>query len=161
MELVNDIIKNPSGWDSLDNYMGETEFGEWRCLLTQNRDSGTVTRSNFISAMNELDGEDSLNVKILRFGHWACGWWEMIAVKHNTREHLEALDIEKRMKDYPVVNEDHLSELEWNETQDYWNDLSLREKVDLCKEHNISIFSARLSYIPDNDTGTLYEYLRG
>ena len=82
MELVNDIIKNPSGLDSLDNYMGETEFGEWRCLLTQNRDSDTLTRSNFISAMNELGGEDSYNVKILRFGHWACGWWEMIAVKH-------------------------------------------------------------------------------
>ena len=159
MNSVNEVIKNPSGWDSLDNYVGQTEFGDWRCLLTQNRDSDTITRSNFISAMEELDGYDSHNVEILRFGHWACGWWELIAVKADSREHLEALDIEKRLKDYPVVNEEHLCELEFNEASDYWASCSIQERINYCKEHDISIFSSRYKYLPQDDNGSLLEAL--
>ena len=158
MQLVNETIKNPSGWDSSSNYMGQTEFSNFYTLITQNRDSDTVTRSNFISALVVLGGE-SENVEIHRFGHWACGWWELIAVKADSREHLEALDIEKRLKDYPVVNEEHLCELEFNEASDYWASCSIQERIDYCKEHDISIFSSRYKYLPQDDNGSLLDAL--
>ena len=158
MQLVNETINNPSGWDSSSNYMGQTEFNNFYTLITQNRDSNTVTRSNFISALEVLGGE-SENVEIHRFGHWACGWWELIAVKKGTKEFKKAEKIESDLADYPVVNEEHLSELEFNEASDYWASCSIQERIDYCKEHDISIFSSRYKYLPQDDNGSLLDAL--
>ena len=152
-------VENPSGFDSFSNYMGETNFKNFYGLITQNRDSGTVTRSNFISALELLGGECD-TVKVHRFGHWACGYWEIIAVKKDTKQFKIAEKIEKDLMNYPVVNEEHLSELEWNEAHDYWVSLSIQEKMEYCKKHNISIFSARYDYLPINDNGSLFDDLR-
>ena len=159
MKPLIEHVKNPSGFDSFSNYMGETNFQNFYGLITQNRDSGTVTRSNFISALELLGGESD-TVQVHRFGHWACGWWEIIAVKKDTKQFKIAEKIEKDLMNYPVVNEEHLSELEWNEAHDYWVSLSMQEKNELCKEHKISIFSARYDYLPINDNGSLFEDLR-
>ena len=158
MQLVNETINNPSGWDSSSNFMGQTEFNNFYTLITQNRDSNTVTRSNFISALEVLGGE-SENVVIHRFGHWACGWWKLIAVKKGTKEFKKAEQIESDLADYPVVNEEHLCELEFNEASDYWASCSIQERIDYCKEHDISIFSSRYKYLPQDDNGSLLDAL--
>lgn len=135
MKPLLEIVSRPSGFDSLSNYAGETEFGDFQSLLTQNRDSGCLIRSNFRSALNKLGGE-SENVIIHRFGHWACGWWESLAVKVGTPEYAIAEQIEARLEDYPVVDEDDFSELENDEANDIWRDCySPNERVEYIRKH--------------------------
>ena len=154
MKTLNEMIKNPSG---LDNYIGESNFPDFYVVLCQNRDSDRLTRSNFTSALEILNGENN-DIIIHRFGHWACGWWEALTVKKDTKKYEISLNIEKNLTDYPVLDEDHYYTLEWDEALDYWNSLLLQEKIELCKEYNQSIFSARYSHIPENDR--LEEYLK-
>jgi hypothetical protein len=158
MQSLNTVIANPSGLDSLSNYIGESDIPGFDCLLTQNRDSDALTRSNFISALEMLGGESD-NVQIFRFGHWACGWWEALTVKRDTPEYKIALDIESGLEDYPVVNEAHWSELEFNEACDYWASMGVRERFELCKRFGISPFASRREYLPQDENGSLLDYL--
>lgn len=135
MKTLKDVVKNPSGWDSFANYIGPTEFGEFDCLLTQNRDSDVLQRSNFKSALKKLGGEGD-NVEIHRFGHWACGWWEVLAVKRGTPQHAIALQIEEKMEDYPVVDDEDFSREEQDEAELVWRDCySDRDRIEYIREH--------------------------
>lgn len=80
MRTLRAVVERPSAIDSYANYMGERPEPEWYCLLTQTRDSGCLERSNFAVALEQLGGEGE-NVTIERYGHWACGWWEALAVR--------------------------------------------------------------------------------
>lgn len=152
LEKLENVVKSPSSFDSWSNYMGQTEFPSLYAVLTQNRDSDCLTRSNFTSALKMLGGESD-NVHIYRFGHWACGWWEVIAVKKNTPEYAIAEKILDDLSDYPVVDEDHYSELQFNEQNEFWSSLPLSERVDICRENGISIFSARSEIMPCRESG--------
>ena len=121
MKSLTQVVEHPSGFDSRANYIGQSDFPEWDCLLTQNRDSDCLTRSNFRSALKELGGECEA-VQIHRFNHWACCWWEVLAVRQGTDEHKIAMQIESRISDYPVVDEQDFSELETSEANDAWRD---------------------------------------
>src|ERR1051326_6372873 len=150
MKPLDEVVAQPSAFDSLRNYIGETEFPDLDCLLTQNRDSNSLTRSNFESALKKLGGESD-NVEVFRFGHWACGWWEALAVKRGTPEHKIAEDIAAKLEDYPVVAELHWSELEWEEASDYWASLRVSERFELCKRFDITLFAARHDYLPQDN----------
>lgn len=119
MNTLQNIVCNPSGWDSMDNYVGETEFGSLEVLMTRTRDSDLLTESNWTSALEMLGGEGG-NVVIHRFGHWACGWWEALCVQPDTDQHVIALDIEKRLAGYPVLDEEDWSERENDAAQKIW-----------------------------------------
>ena len=121
MEPLLETIANPSGFDSLENYMGETEFGPLHTLLTRNRESDTLTESNWVCALEMLGGE-SESVVIHRFGHWACGWYEVLAVAKGSPAFAIAEDIEKQIEAYPVLNEDHWSQAEQTEADRVWSD---------------------------------------
>jgi hypothetical protein len=121
MKKLIETVSNPSGFDSLDNYVGETDFGQLYSLLTRNRESDTLTKSNWICALELLGGE-SESVVIHRFGHWACGWYEVLAVAKGTPEFAIAEDIEKQLDEHPVLNEEHWSESETIEADRVWSD---------------------------------------
>ncbi len=61
--------------------------------------------------------------------------------------------------DYPVVDEDDWSMLEYDEACEYWERMSVRERADYCERAGISIFAARRHYLPQDDRGALYELL--
>ena len=86
-------------------------------LLTQNRDSEAYERSNFRTAVEILGGEGD-NVHIDRFGHWACGWVETLSIRRDTTEYKTAEDIERKLADYPILDESDASDLEYQENTD-------------------------------------------
>lgn len=147
-------------WTHPDSYAGEV----WPCyyvFLSQHRDSDCLTRSNFIRGL-ELIGGESETVQVVREGHWAVGWVEWIAIHQDDEAALKIADeIAAALQDYPVADESHFSEMEWNEAQDYWASMSIRERAGLCEEAGISIFAARRDYIPQDDSGYIYERLTG
>ena len=144
-------------WTLPDSYFG-AKWYDYYMGLGQHRDSDSLTRSNFACFLKAIGGESGLGVRVVRENHWAVGWVEWIAIHETAIEALEIADaIKEGLADYPVVNEDHWSDLEWNEAHDYWDGLSLRERVDMCRDAGESIFAARPGHsIPD----TIYESLR-
>jgi hypothetical protein len=113
-------------WTRPNNYLGETWEGYY-VFLSQNRDSDALTRSNFICALEQIGG----NVAVSHERHWACGWIETILIpQENTQALAVAQQILNKLEDYPVLNEDHYSELEYEE-QDYeeWRKEDLEEAL--------------------------------
>ena len=52
-------------------------------------------------------------------------------------------DIEAALEYYPLLDEMRFSEMEWEEARRAWRFLSLGERVDLCGDRDLNIFSAR------------------
>jgi len=132
---LRDVVKNPSGWDSLDNYAGMIPEPEWLCVLTRNRDSDELTESNWRCALEQLGGESD-NVTIDRFGHWGCGWWEALSVKAGSPQHRIAQEIQSSLSDYPVLDEEDFCNLEQEEADRVWRDCyNDRERIEYIREH--------------------------
>ncbi len=89
-----------------------------------NRDANLLTESNWYAQDNALKEEDpnGLDHETHRFGHWACGWFEITLVRPNTKAADEAQKIADALSDYPVLNESDFSEREFNATYDYIRD---------------------------------------
>ena len=124
---------SPTGFDHHINFEDSRE--SWLILLSQNRDSDCLTRSNFTCALEALGGE-SETVEVHRFGHWGCGWFELILVDPNSPQAQIAQDIENALSDYPVLNEEHFSELEELEALQVWqNCYSPKDRIRYIREN--------------------------
>lgn len=136
-------------WELPSSYYG-AQWPDWYVVLSQHRDSDSLTRSNFMCMLQALGGESD-SVKVIRERHWAVGWIEWLGVHKDDAKALEIADsITHELDGYPVIDEDHWSDLEWNEAHGCWSSMSLRERVQWCKDYGCSIFSARLNQpIPD------------
>ena len=147
-------------WERPDSYAG-ADWPDYFVFLGQHRDSDALTRSNFECGLARLGGE-SETVRVIRERHWAVGWIEWIGVHKSAADKLDAAETMLEQIDaYPVLDEDDFSELEWKEAEQFWASLSIRERVDLCREARVSIFAARHGYIPSDDSGYIFERLRG
>jgi hypothetical protein len=132
---------------SASNYSGP-DYAEYFVFLQQNRDSYALTRSNFRSGLKALG--ESETVLVERHSHWAVGWVEFIFIHQDDTERLAiAEEILERMEDYPVVDEMDYSDEEFNEACETWDFLSVRDRVELLQKHNLGIFAARRSELPE------------
>lgn len=160
---MNETIENLRAlkrWELPDSYMG-AEWPEYFVFLGQHRDSDALSRSNFECGLKTLGGE-SETVIIVRERHWAVGWVEWIAIHESDSAAILAADeMRCALDSYPVLNEDHFSELEWTEAETQWEMLPLKYRVELCAEAGVSIFAARRDYIPQDDSGFIFERLNG
>lgn len=158
--------------EHLERWQRPKSFAAWvddwfyseKCFpfLGQNRDSDALTRSNFTVALKALGGESD-TVKVICESHWAVGHIEWIAIHESDHAALEKADgMTAALSEYPILCEDHFSELEYSEACDMWeNVISLSERVDLCRKAGVSIFAARRDYMPSDDSGYILDMLRG
>ena len=147
-------------WSMPDNYFGETWPDYYGSGCGQSRDSDSLERSNFTCMLGALGGE-SETVIIVRESHWAVGWVEWIAIHSTDEKSLRIADgIAERLEDYPIIDEMNWGELEYTEACDYWERMSIRERVEICQRFDVSVFAARRGEIPDDGNGAIYEYLR-
>ena len=130
-------------WQKAKNYIGK-EYFDYYVSLGQSRDSNILDRSNFDNALEELGGETD-TVVIVRDKHWAVGWIEWIAIHETDNKAISiGVDIEKRLVDYPVLNEKEYSDREHDAIIDTWlNTYSLQDRINLCKKYEESIFFFR------------------
>lgn len=108
----------PTGFDPKG--VGPDEYQDWLVVVGQNRDSGHLAQSNFTAALSELGG-DGPNVALLNFGHWACGWFELIVVRPDTPEATRAQELRDALEDYPVLDDEDYSRREWEDYEEYWD----------------------------------------
>jgi hypothetical protein len=109
METYNTF--RPSGFDP--SGLGLQSQQDWLVApVARNRDSGLLDLSNFNAALDMMGGESD-NCEVHRFGHWGCGWFEIIIVKPDTPTAAIAEEIEEALENYPVLDEDDWGKREY------------------------------------------------
>ena len=124
----------PTGFDCKGLALDDKQ--EWFVLpCGRNRDSDCLAESNFYSALKSLGGESD-DVEVHRFGHWACGWFEIIIVRPESAAEKEARDIEAALADCPILDESDHSERELEAANETWqNCYSVSERIEYIREH--------------------------
>lgn len=118
-----------------------------------------MDRCNFQVFLKEMGGE-SETVEVHRFGHWGPGWFELILINPTDTEAVaKAEEMEAALSDYPILDEEAHSRMEWEETSEYWARMSVRERIDYLHRAELSIFAARRDSLPEDDDGRLWELL--
>ncbi len=96
-----------------------------------NRDSPLWQESNWHAALALLGGE-SETLEVHRFNHWACGWFEVMLLHPSREADLALVDVD----DYPLLDEDDLSDRQW---QAYTECFNARDMVrELRRVHGLS-----------------------
>ena len=146
-------------WNKADNYIGQ-DYPGFYVLLSQSRDSDILDQSNFTTALEQLGGESD-TVIVIRSNHWAVGWVECIAIHESDKRSTGVGgNIQWRLKDYPILDEEDYYERENEYITDTWlNSYSLGERIGLCAEYDESIFASRGIEILSKSSG-IYEHLK-
>lgn len=123
-------------WTRPDHYFGAEWPEYYSSGVGQSRDSDALERSNFTCMLRALGGESD-TVLVVREGHWAVGWVEWIAIHQDDAKALAVADgINARLGDYPVVNEDHWSEIENEDAQAVWTGCySDKDRIAYIRKH--------------------------
>ena len=123
-------------WTRPAHYFGATWPDYYSAGVGRSRDSDCLERSNFASMLDALGGESD-TVVVVRESHWAVGWVEWIAIHQSDDKALAIADEQQeRLSNYPVLNEEHWSELESEEADSVWR--------------NCYGWKERVAYIRDN-----------
>ena len=123
-------------WKMPKDYFGAEWPEYYSSSVGQSRDSDALERSNFTCMLKALGGESD-TIIVVRESHWAVGWVEWIAIHESDAKALAiADDIAERLADYPVINEDHFSEVEQEDASETWrNCYSDRERLAYVRDH--------------------------
>lgn len=140
---------HPTGFDSNANFVGYKPTGY--VIYSRNRDSSILEETNFAAILDNLGGEGDL-VRVIRHGHWMCGWIEYITVDDTAPDSLldQCVEIAKALAGYPVYSDDRYSEAQYEAIADHWERSNLRDRVDYCRDAGVSIFAARRDIVPDD-----------
>lgn len=115
----------PTGFDTQGAFLPAQQT--WLVVpVGQNRDSDLLSQSNFDQTLKMLGGESD-TVEVHRFGHWACGWCEIIIVQPDTDAAAIAEEIENSLADYPVLSESDYSAREYASYTEQWSSWGCRE----------------------------------
>lgn len=137
-------------WTLPKHYAG-AHWPDYFVFLGRSRDSDCLERANFDAGLKAIGGEqsdpdkDDPNdpgsalplVRVVRENHWAVGWVEWIAIHESQTETLElAFSIKDKLDDYPVVDENLLSEYETEEANDTWKHCyQPKERIEYIRKH--------------------------
>lgn len=130
-----------------DHHITLSDREEWFVLpCFRKRDSTCLEASNFAAALKLL-AERPMNSKdpvennpdqgfeMHQFEHWAIGWYEIILVRPKSLALSIADEIEKKLADHPVLDEDDLYEREMKAANEKWKSASTGERLAYIREH--------------------------
>jgi len=120
------LAKQAAGnWRKFDSFAWHDQpedADNWAIVYTNNRDSRLVDQSN-AKAVAEILAPfvESGDVVEEHHGHWAVGWVDGYSIRvYRAGEITEAfktwLDIQERLEDYPLLDEDDHSRMEYEST---------------------------------------------
>jgi hypothetical protein len=119
--------------------------------VIQTRDSGPLEASNF--AVAEAILEAAGDVEVHRFGHWACGWLEIILCHPSLAPKLA--EIEARLEDYLVLDGEDLGQRENELASECWGAYGACDII--C---GLDASELVIDYLGNIDPDTLWEWLQ-
>lgn len=164
---VDDKYPNLDRWTRPRCYAGATWYNYFYSGFGRSRESSTTEESNFQVVIRELailpewtpppdekqspsdcpnlfpETPDKLVSRyIVRESHFLVGWVEWIAIHETDDDALALCDrlIEKE-ENYPVLDSDHLSELESDLAYKIWKGFSNKDRIDYMRTHSFSFES--------------------
>lgn len=158
-----------TAWKTPECYGGFDPVGDY-LILSRHRGSELVDESNWTCACKALGAEDYDGgefdsrppVYTFRAGCSLVGWIEYLLVRPDAPEATlkEAGEIICSLASYPILNDDHHSQLEWDSICKTWEQSSVADRVHYLQKADMCIFAARRDTPPDgDDTGALREAL--
>jgi hypothetical protein len=104
-------------------YGADAERASWLvspCFL--NRDSGPLERANWKAALAELERVDpsAEGYEVDGFGHWACGWFDVVLARPNTAAAAALQRLADRLEVYPSLDDHALEQEEEREASEAW-----------------------------------------
>src|SRR5690606_22515923 len=149
--------------------LGAPDRQDWFVApCAHHRGADTLTEANWAEQLARLESADpeGNDHEVHQFGHWACGWFEIVLVRPGSNCEAVCRDLEKSICDYPVLNDDRYSELRWDQAAQFWAGLSTAERRRLlraagCPEQLIRNAARRKSPPRDSEDphGRVWEYL--
>lgn len=137
--------KRPDGFvmhENMDDQMDWITSTE----IQINRDSDELTESNWQVFIDGLEKTNSEDYRILRFGHFACGWYEIVILKPNSASYDFYVQCLETLEDYPILDEDHFSALQYENFNKLIEDHYCSELRDLFyNDQFLSRFEPELS----------------
>lgn len=121
------------------------------CPCGTNRDADILTESNWAAqckALDEID-PDGNDHEVCRFGHWGPGWFEIALVRPDSEAAKLAEQFENALADYPVLDDNDFSDRAFVAACEYYESMSLREKVELIQRYGENVFAARAESYSD------------
>lgn len=115
-------------WERADNYIGK-DYSEYYVLYAHHRDSNILDESNY-QALRKIFIELSGVIEVTSH-HWGVGWVEFIGIHQDEKDTIElGNDYLDRIDDYPVLDDEDLSnrefELAENMAEDIFNEIEER-----------------------------------
>ena len=101
------------------NFGYSGEHGDWAIALSVTRDSGTLDRSNWEVITKDITERFPDDATTEYFSHWLCGWIEHLLVRPDSHAFDAMVTWQHKLDQYPVADEQHWSEMEYNEALDY------------------------------------------
>ena len=140
------------------SYYGDR--GNWYIVLSTHPGADTVIQSNFSVAIQRLSGIRGRtpnpggnlpdlpglvvdNWAIETSGHWLVGRVENLIVEPGTKAEEIAREIVEQLEDYPILDEEHYSNLESEKTEELWASWSTYLRVLELGSRGENIFAAR------------------
>jgi len=82
--------------------------------------------SDLLPTVPDDNSDDRIMICISRASHWAVGWVETMLVHKSADKALMLCDsIHASLADYPIVDDDRLSEIESNDEQETWDNCQI------------------------------------
>lgn len=135
---------SPTSYDVKGLSAERIERGDWLVApVVRTRNSDTLEESNFAAACKLLE---PLGAEVHRFGHWGCGWFEILLVPPTARAEVESLA--KRLENYPALAEDDWSERQHEAVNELWAGASVKDRVCWCQRYGANPLAARRDYPP-------------
>ena len=167
----------PSGWDGKLGGSGSNvmfwdreranSLMNWivaPVINTRDTSDGSLQKSNWETLKKWLkkNSPEGRGWSIESFGHWACGYYEIIIAKPGTKAYKIVEKASEKMEDYPALDDFDWSNCEYEAAEECWTHLSIKDRMYYIKNHSrgVSIFAARRDYLPSEDeTGDLIRVL--
>lgn len=148
-------------WQHPDSYAGFSPDHHYH-LMSIHRDSKVLDESNWETMkrllqeagcpVDEYLGEEEEPFALTwRASHWAVGWIEHMVIADDAPEAalIEAAEALCSLSGYPVLDEDDWTERELEAVCEWWEQESLKWRIEMCQYSGESIFAARRGYPPE------------
>ena len=123
--------------------------------ITRDTPSHAYTLSNWHVILKELEriDPDQQDHEACSFNHWGPGWFEIVIVKPDTPSHAYLDSIVSQLDDYPILDEDDVSEREHESALESWKWLDMPDRLKAVENarsqgYVVSTFAIRSSDMP-------------